>query len=61
MIIHLILSVTGLDFLSAVSGAATSISNVGPGLGEMIGQTEISAMCLIFQNGYFLLQCCLED
>ena len=31
------LSISGLDFLSAISGAATSISNVGPGLGEMIG------------------------
>jgi trk system potassium uptake protein TrkH len=31
------LSFTGLDFLTAMSGAATSISNVGPGLGEMIG------------------------
>lgn len=31
------LSLTGLDFLTAVSGAATSISNVGPGLGDIIG------------------------
>ena len=37
LIIAVLLSITGLDFLSAVSGAATSISNVGPGLGEMIG------------------------
>ncbi len=37
LIIAILLSITGLDFLSAVSGAATSISNVGPGLGEMIG------------------------
>ena len=28
---------SGLDFLSAISGSATSISNVGPGLGDMIG------------------------
>ena len=27
----------GLDFLSAISGAATAISNVGPGLGDVIG------------------------
>ena len=33
----MLLSITGLDFLSAISGAATSISNVGPGLGEVIG------------------------
>ena len=37
LIIALLLSISGLDFLSAISGAATSISNVGPGLGEMIG------------------------
>ena len=37
LIISMLLSITGLDFLSAVSGAATAISNVGPGLGEMIG------------------------
>ena len=32
-----ILSLTGLDFITSISGAATSISNVGPGLGEIIG------------------------
>ena len=36
-IIALMLSLTGLDFLTAISGAASSISNVGPGLGEIIG------------------------
>ena len=34
-----ILSITGLDFITSISGAATSISNVGPGLGEIIGPT----------------------
>jgi len=37
MILAVLLSITGLDFVSAISGAATSISNVGPGLGDMIG------------------------
>ena len=36
-IISLMLSLTGLDFLTAVSGAASAISNVGPGLGDIIG------------------------
>ena len=36
-IIALMLSLTGLDFLTAVSGAASAISNVGPGLGDVIG------------------------
>ena len=31
------LSLSGLDFITAISGAATSISNVGPGLGSIIG------------------------
>ncbi|MBL61217.1 MAG: potassium transporter TrkH [Candidatus Pelagibacter sp.] len=33
----LCLSLTGLDLITSVSAAATSISNVGPGLGPMIG------------------------
>ena len=32
-----ILSMNGLDFITSISGAATSISNVGPGLGSIIG------------------------
>ena len=32
-----LLSLSGLDFITAISGAATSISNVGPGLGSIIG------------------------
>jgi trk system potassium uptake protein TrkH len=31
------LGLTGLDFVTAVSGAATAIANIGPGLGEVIG------------------------
>jgi len=33
----LMLLTTGLDFVTALSGAATAISNVGPGLGPLIG------------------------
>ncbi len=36
-IIAMLLSMSGLDFLTAISGAASSISNVGPGLGDVIG------------------------
>ena len=36
-IIAALLSLTGLDFTTSISGAATSISNVGPGLGKLIG------------------------
>ena len=32
-----LLSINGLDFITSISAAATSISNVGPGLGEIIG------------------------
>ncbi len=37
LIIAFLLSLSGLDFLTAISGAASSISNVGPGLGDIIG------------------------
>ena len=37
VVITLLLSLSGLDFLTAISGAASAISNVGPGLGDMIG------------------------
>ena len=36
-IITAFLSLSGLDFITSISGAATSISNVGPGLGDLIG------------------------
>ena len=36
-VISALLSLTGLDFITSISGAATSISNVGPGLGSIIG------------------------
>ena len=31
------LALTGLDFTTSISGAATAIANIGPGLGEIIG------------------------
>jgi len=37
LIIAMLLSVSGLDFITSISGAASSISNVGPGLGDLIG------------------------
>ena len=32
-----LLTLTGLDFITSISGAASSLSNVGPGLGNEIG------------------------
>ncbi len=37
VVLALLLGLFGLDFETALSGAATSISNVGPGLGSVIG------------------------
>ena len=37
LIIAMLLSISGLDLITSISGAASSISNVGPGLGDMIG------------------------
>ena len=39
-VLSLLLSMTGLDYLTAMSGAATSLANVGPGLGEQIGPSS---------------------
>ncbi len=36
-LVSVALSLTGLDFMTSVSGAATALANVGPGLGTQIG------------------------
>ena len=36
-ILAMLLSLDGLDFVTAISGSASAISNVGPGLGDIIG------------------------
>ena len=36
-LIALALSATGLDFVTAISGAVSTLANIGPGLGERIG------------------------
>ncbi|WP_422071478.1 TrkH family potassium uptake protein [Tranquillimonas rosea] len=35
--LSVLLAMTGLDFVTALSGAATAIGNIGPGLGPVIG------------------------
>jgi trk system potassium uptake protein TrkH len=36
-VLSVALSMTGLDFITSVSGAATALGNIGPGLGDQIG------------------------
>ncbi|MCF6443796.1 TrkH family potassium uptake protein [Nereida sp. MMG025] len=36
-IIAVLLGMTGLDFVTSVSGAAATLANIGPGLGDVIG------------------------
>ena len=36
-ILSVALALTGLDFVTSISGAATALANIGPGLGEEIG------------------------
>lgn len=36
-VLSVALSMTGLDFITSVSGASTALANIGPGLGEQIG------------------------
>ncbi len=37
VLLSVLLQLTGLDFITAISGAGTALSNVGPGLGNTIG------------------------
>jgi trk system potassium uptake protein TrkH len=37
VLLTLLLTLCGLDFETAISGAATAIANVGPGIGDIIG------------------------
>ena len=43
IVITLLLSFVGNDFLTSLSGAATSLANVGPGLGNVIGPSKTFA------------------
>ena len=43
-VLSVLLGATGLDFVTAVSGAASAIANVGPGLGDTIGPAGNYAM-----------------
>jgi trk system potassium uptake protein TrkH len=42
-VLALLLGMLGLDFLTSVSGAASAIANVGPGLGDVIGPSSTFA------------------
>jgi trk system potassium uptake protein TrkH len=43
MLCMLMLAMTGMDFLSALSGSLSALMNVGPGLGEQIGPASTHA------------------
>ena len=52
-ILAILLSLNGLDFITAISGSASALSNVGPGLGNIIGPNgnfsnlpDFSKLCL---------------
>ena len=54
-ILAALLSINGLDFITAISGSASALSNVGPGLGDVIGPNgnfnnlpDFSKLCLSF-------------
>ena len=55
----MILSFLGLDFLTALSKSisASAISNVGPGVGEIIGPMEIIEVLMKLENGFWRLRC----
>ncbi|WP_020405958.1 TrkH family potassium uptake protein [Hahella ganghwensis] len=37
IVLTFLLSLTGLDFITSITGASTALMNVGPGLGDLIG------------------------
>jgi trk system potassium uptake protein TrkH len=37
VVLAALLHMTGLDFITSISGAATALANIGPGFGEVIG------------------------
>ena len=39
LLLAVLLGATGLDFITALSSAATAIANVGPGMGDSVGPT----------------------
>jgi len=39
-VLAIALSLTGLDLVTSLSGAATAVANVGPGLGDVIGPMD---------------------
>ena len=36
-LLAVLLGLTGLDFITALSGASAALANIGPGLGDQIG------------------------
>lgn len=60
-ILTVCLSLTGLDFITSISSAGTSIANVGPGLGEIVGPSGSLKPCPIVQNGSWRWACSWDD
>ena len=55
IVLALALSMCGLDFITSISGAATAVTNVGPGLGEVGSMDNFSAMPAAFKVSNSLL------
>ena len=51
-LIALLLSLLGLDWMTALTGAASTVSGVGPGLGETIGPAGNFSLMLFFYLGF---------
>ena len=50
----IILGAMGLDFITALSGAASALANVGPGIGDIIGPagnySSLDDPCLLYTS-----------
>jgi trk system potassium uptake protein TrkH len=60
-VIALLLSLLGVDWMTALTGAASTVSGVGPGLGETIGPAGNFATCRMPPSGSCRSACCWAD
>ncbi len=54
-VLAILLSLTGLDFVSSISGAVTAIGNVGAGLGNILGPVSNVHQIPIFSKIFLML------
>lgn len=60
-VIALLLSLLGVEWMTALTGAASTVSGVGPGLGKPSGRPATSHRCRTRPSGFCQEACCWAD